>query len=52
MICAGSLAALTSGLPRQPLTSHPAVQKELESSFDYSEDSVVISGNLITSRGP
>ncbi|KAG6809600.1 hypothetical protein H0H92_015602 [Tricholoma furcatifolium] len=52
MICAGSLAALTSGLPRQPLTSHPTVQKELESSFDYSEDSVVISGNLITSRGP
>ncbi|KAH0578582.1 hypothetical protein H2248_003727 [Termitomyces sp. 'cryptogamus'] len=51
MICAGSLAALTSDLPRQPLTSHPSVKAQLEG-FDYSEDSVVISGNLITSRGP
>ncbi|KAG6864759.1 hypothetical protein C0991_007318 [Blastosporella zonata] len=30
MICAGSLAALTSGLPKQPLTSHPSVKKQLE----------------------
>ncbi|KAG5730608.1 hypothetical protein E4T56_gene4127, partial [Termitomyces sp. T112] len=34
-----------------PLTSHPSVKAQLEG-FDYSEDSVVISGNLITSRGP
>ncbi|KAK7462739.1 hypothetical protein VKT23_007326 [Stygiomarasmius scandens] len=52
MICAGSLAALTSGLPKQPLTSHPSVKSTLESEFDYSEDPVVVSGNLVTSRGP
>jgi len=52
MICAGSLTALTSNLPRQPLTSHPSVKNDLASSFDYSEEPVVTSGNLITSRGP
>ncbi|KAF5384072.1 hypothetical protein D9615_003423 [Tricholomella constricta] len=61
MICAGSLAALRSGLPRQPLTSHPSVRKDLEkgmscrrvsNDFDYSEEPVVVSGNLVTSRGP
>ncbi|KAF9556811.1 DJ-1 [Agrocybe pediades] len=52
MICAGSLAAKTSKLPRQPLTSHPSVKAELEQDFDYREDPVVISDNLITSRGP
>ncbi|KAF6751191.1 class I glutamine amidotransferase-like protein [Ephemerocybe angulata] len=52
MICAGSLAAHTSKLPFQPLTSHPSVKAELEPNFDYSEDSVVVSGNLVTSRGP
>ncbi|KAH8993635.1 class I glutamine amidotransferase-like protein [Lactarius hatsudake] len=52
MICAGSLAAKTSQLPRQPLTSHPSVKKELDEDFDYREDPVVISGKLITSRGP
>ncbi|KAJ8489014.1 hypothetical protein ONZ45_g13744 [Pleurotus djamor] len=30
MICAGSLAALTSKLPRQRLTSHPSVKADLE----------------------
>ncbi|KAE9392570.1 DJ-1 [Gymnopus androsaceus JB14] len=52
MICAGSLTALTSGLPKQPLTSHPSVKAQLEEKFSYSEDPVVISKNLITSRGP
>ncbi|KAF5368896.1 hypothetical protein D9758_002972 [Tetrapyrgos nigripes] len=52
MICAGSLAALTSGLPNQPLTSHPSVKSHLDSKFEYSEDPVVVSGNLVTSRGP
>ncbi|KAF8273698.1 class I glutamine amidotransferase-like protein [Lactarius quietus] len=50
MICAGSLAAKTSHLPPQPLTSHPSVKKELDKDFDYREDPVVISGKLITSR--
>ncbi|ETW75947.1 hypothetical protein HETIRDRAFT_436865 [Heterobasidion irregulare TC 32-1] len=52
MICAGSMAALTSKLPKQPLTSHPSVKSKLETEYDYREDSVVVSGNLITSRGP
>ncbi|KAJ7754351.1 DJ-1 [Mycena maculata] len=52
MICAGSLTALSSKLARQPLTSHPSVKAQLENHFEYSEDSVVVSGNLITSRGP
>lgn len=52
MICAASLVAKSSQLPRQPLTSHPSVKEQLDKDFDYREDSVVISGNLITSRGP
>jgi protein DJ-1 len=52
MICAGSLAALTANLPHQPLTSHPSVKSELENHFAYSEDAVIVSGHLVTSRGP
>ncbi|KAF9652347.1 DJ-1 [Thelephora ganbajun] len=52
MICAGSLAALTSGLPKQPITSHPSVKGQLEKDFEYQESSVVVSGHLVTSRGP
>jgi len=52
MICAGSLTALTAKLPSQPLTSHPSVRSLLENGFEYSEESVVVSNNLVTSRGP
>ncbi|KAI0264678.1 class I glutamine amidotransferase-like protein [Gloeopeniophorella convolvens] len=52
MICAGSLAAKTSQLPRQPLTSHPSVKEDLDKDFEYRDDSVVVSGKLVTSRGP
>lgn len=55
MICAGSLAAKTSGLgkgQKLALTSHPSVKAELESEFDYQEEPVVTSGKVITSRGP
>ncbi|EMD34771.1 hypothetical protein CERSUDRAFT_140432 [Gelatoporia subvermispora B] len=52
MICAGSLAALTAGLEKQPLTSHPSVKSHLEKDFIYSEQPVVVSGRLVTSRGP
>ncbi|KAJ7728657.1 class I glutamine amidotransferase-like protein [Mycena metata] len=48
MICAGSLTALSSKLPRQPLTSHPSVKAQLENDFDYSEQPVVVSKNLVT----
>ncbi|KAL5498541.1 hypothetical protein ACEPAH_1895 [Sanghuangporus vaninii] len=52
MVCAGPLAAKTSGLPRQPLTSHPSVKSQLDKDYDYREDAVVVSGKLVTSRGP
>ncbi|TFK91634.1 DJ-1 [Polyporus arcularius HHB13444] len=52
MICAGSLAALRSNLPKQPLTSHPSVRDQLKDAFEYSEEPVVVSGKLVTSRGP
>ncbi|KAF8327232.1 DJ-1 [Cantharellus anzutake] len=52
MICAGTLTALNAKLARQPLTSHPSVKSELENEFEYSEESVVVSGTLVTSRGP
>ncbi|KAG6331358.1 hypothetical protein ID866_7732 [Astraeus odoratus] len=58
MICAGTLAAKTAGLPPQPVTSHPVIQNDLTSVFDYKEDSVIVSdkvegkGTLVTSRGP
>ncbi|KAH8108656.1 DJ-1, partial [Phellopilus nigrolimitatus] len=48
MICAGSLAAKTSTLPRQPLTSHPSVKNELEKEYNYRDDAVVVSGHLVT----
>ncbi|PPQ69977.1 hypothetical protein CVT25_001529 [Psilocybe cyanescens] len=48
----GSLAAKTAVLARQPLTSHPSVKAQLEHDFEYSEESVVVSDNLVTSRGP
>ncbi|KAJ3880486.1 DJ-1 [Lentinula edodes] len=52
MICAGSMAALTAGLSKHALTSHPSVKAQLESDFIYTEVPVVVSDNLITSRGP
>ncbi|KIM41346.1 hypothetical protein M413DRAFT_146929 [Hebeloma cylindrosporum] len=52
MICAGSLAAKTANLPRQKITSHPSVKAELQQDFEYIEEPVVVSGKLITSRGP
>ncbi|KAG6379733.1 class I glutamine amidotransferase-like protein [Boletus reticuloceps] len=54
MICAGTLAAKTAGLPSQPVTSHPVVKNDLASTYDYKEDSVVVSdevpgkGTLVT----
>ncbi|KAG8927820.1 hypothetical protein FRC02_007739 [Tulasnella sp. 418] len=52
MICAGSLVALRASIPRTAITSHPSVKNQLQNDFDYKEDSVVVSNNLITSRGP
>ncbi|KAF8589102.1 DJ-1 [Ramaria rubella] len=53
MICAGSLAAKMAKLAlKSRLTSHPSVKADLELDYEYSENSVVHSENLITSRGP
>lgn len=53
LLGAGSLAALTSQISLGgPLTSHPSVRAQLEKHYDYSEDRVVVAGNLVTSRGP
>ncbi|PWN23523.1 DJ-1 [Microstroma glucosiphilum] len=52
-ICAGVLAVKTSGIAKDSkLTSHPSVKDELSKDYRYSEDRIVISDNLITSRGP
>lgn len=59
------MAALTSKLKKQPVTSHPSVREHLDKGkyptlplywkltykridFDYAEDSVVASGQLVT----
>ncbi|KAF8501829.1 class I glutamine amidotransferase-like protein [Gautieria morchelliformis] len=53
MICAGSVAAKTAKIGLgSALTSHPSVKADLEQDYKYSDDSVVRSENLITSRGP
>ncbi|KAF7343007.1 Glutathione-independent glyoxalase DJR-1.1 [Mycena venus] len=36
---------------RQPLTSHPSVNVQLENDFDYSENPVVVSNGLVTRYG-
>lgn len=55
-ICAGTTALVASqkksGGDKATVTSHPSVQKEVESEkWTYSEDRVVVDGKLITSRG-
>lgn len=51
-ICAGPLAAKTAGISDKRITSHPSVKADLQDVFTYSEDRVVKTDNLITSRGP
>ncbi|KAI9508076.1 DJ-1 [Russula earlei] len=51
MICAASLVAKTSRLPRQPLTSHPSVKEQLDKDFEYREDSVVTRLNRLPLPG-
>ncbi|KAI6006963.1 class I glutamine amidotransferase-like protein [Pisolithus albus] len=46
MICAGTLAAKTAVLPHQPVTSHPVVRDALTQTFEYREDSVVVSDKV------
>lgn len=52
-ICAGSLAAKTSGIGKdREITSHPSVKAELDKEYKYLDERVVKADNLVTSRGP
>ncbi|EHR35667.1 DJ-1 family glyoxalase III [Helcococcus kunzii] len=52
-MCAGPLILETSQIAKdEVITSFPGVKDELKSIKEYSEDVVVKSGNIITSRGP
>jgi 4-methyl-5(b-hydroxyethyl)-thiazole monophosphate biosynthesis len=51
-ICAAPTVLQTAGiLKNKKVTSHPSVRDKL-TDVDYSEDRVVVDGNVITSRGP
>ncbi|CAI2347271.1 unnamed protein product [Caenorhabditis sp. 36 PRJEB53466] len=52
-ICAAPIAFLSHGIKADRLTSHPSVKGQLETGgYNYSEDRVVVSGNVVSSRGP
>ncbi|CAO3593915.1 unnamed protein product [Absidia cylindrospora] len=52
-ICAGTIAAKAANIGKgRTATSYPAFKDELSNYYDYSEDRVVVDGNLVTSRGP
>ncbi len=51
-ICAAPMVLQSAGiLEKRRSTSHPSVQDKLEG-VDYTEDRVVVDGNLVTSRSP
>lgn len=37
--------------PENRITSHPAARKHLDTKYQYSEDEIVVDGNIVTSRG-
>lgn len=52
-ICAAPMALHAAGLLQDKrVTSFPGVVDELPGSHTYSNDSVVVDGNIVTSRGP
>lgn len=53
-ICAGTLVAKAAGIPTtHTVTSYPGpVKEQLVGVYKYSEDRVVVDGNVITSRSP
>ncbi|KAK9507031.1 hypothetical protein O3M35_008862 [Rhynocoris fuscipes] len=52
-ICAAPTAFKSHGIGLgKSLTCYPGLEKELLSSYKFSENKVVVDGNLITSRGP
>ncbi len=52
-ICAAPTALKAAGVGRGiQATSYPSFKSELAGYFDYSEASVVVDGQVVTSRGP
>ncbi|XP_013791316.1 glutathione-independent glyoxalase DJR-1.1-like, partial [Limulus polyphemus] len=54
-ICAAPIALKSHGIGvKKSLTSHPSKQSEMEDGgiYTYSDERVVVDGQLITSRGP
>jgi protein DJ-1 len=52
-ICASPIALCAAEIGfKKRLTSYPSFKKELQDSYQYVEDSVVVDGKMITSRGP
>nr|CDJ90290.1 ThiJ PfpI domain containing protein [Haemonchus contortus] len=52
-ICAAPISLKSHGIPAALVTSHPSVRSQLEEGgFKYSEDRVVVSDLVVTSRGP
>ncbi|KAK6057615.1 DJ-1 family protein [Cooperia oncophora] len=52
-ICAAPITLKSHGIPAALVTSHPSVKSQLEEGgYKYSEDRVVVSDRVITSRGP
>ncbi|VDL78007.1 unnamed protein product [Nippostrongylus brasiliensis] len=52
-ICAAPIALKSHGIPAATVTSHPSVRAQLEQGgYKYSEDRVVVSDLVVTSRGP
>ncbi|CAJ0934336.1 unnamed protein product, partial [Mesorhabditis belari] len=52
-ICAAALAFKMNRIALgATLTSYPTTKDKLKDDYNYSEEKVVVSGNLITSRGP
>ncbi|XP_060849925.1 protein dj-1beta-like isoform X2 [Rhopalosiphum padi] len=52
-ICAAPFVLFKHGIAKgKSLTSYPTVKSEIEGSYQYKEESTVVDGNLVTSRGP
>jgi len=52
-ICAAPYVLFVHGIAKgKTLTSYPTVKSDIEGCYKYKEDSTVVDGNLVTSRGP
>jgi len=52
-ICAATTVLTKSGISKCPATSHPSVKKDVVAhGWEYKDDRVVVSGKVVTSRGP